>query len=439
MIEAAEYVKEELVSGLLRQAFLRASKRSRVAYRLVLVGHSLGAGTASILSILMHSMYPDLQCYAFSPPGGLLSEPAALFSRSFITSVVVGKDVVPRLGLHQMKLIQKDILAALSFSNDPKWKVIGYSCCSCSPTGSHDDEGIEEQICQAVEFWSKRNRRDIKETEEDRCCLLLPPGRILHVVRSHRKQQHKQEKDMFHQAVWSCNQDFEEILISPVMFADHLPHNVMKALEALLDSAPVKPQETRSPSPAAASLFTYGEPIYTSIAPAATSSFGRTPTPNSMDTIFTQKLVVETSFTDLHLSSIAEASDYCRGSTYSKPSYLSALRFHRKNDLFRHDWIRTAPLASPENASLATSYFSHDADARHREKGSSNDNSVCVSAAQRSDSQVSMQELIDVFSEQSETRSLEEMVYDAKRITSSQPDNSIQDLHTSIPAVSTGI
>ena len=42
-------------------------------YELVLVGHSLGAGTAAILAILLKADYPTLHCYAYSPPGGLLT------------------------------------------------------------------------------------------------------------------------------------------------------------------------------------------------------------------------------------------------------------------------------------------------------------------------------------------------------------------------------
>ncbi len=41
-------------------------------YDLVCVGHSLGAGTAAILAILLRQEYPNLHCYSFSPPGGLL-------------------------------------------------------------------------------------------------------------------------------------------------------------------------------------------------------------------------------------------------------------------------------------------------------------------------------------------------------------------------------
>lgn len=41
-------------------------------YKLVITGHSLGAGTASLLAVLLRSTHPTLECYAFSPPGGLL-------------------------------------------------------------------------------------------------------------------------------------------------------------------------------------------------------------------------------------------------------------------------------------------------------------------------------------------------------------------------------
>ena len=41
-------------------------------YDLVLVGHSLGAGVAAILAVLLHQEYPTLHCYAYSPPGSLM-------------------------------------------------------------------------------------------------------------------------------------------------------------------------------------------------------------------------------------------------------------------------------------------------------------------------------------------------------------------------------
>lgn len=46
--------------------------------------------------------------------------PVVEYSKSFITSVVVGKDVVPRIGLHQMESLRADLINAITRSIDAK-------------------------------------------------------------------------------------------------------------------------------------------------------------------------------------------------------------------------------------------------------------------------------------------------------------------------------
>lgn len=46
--------------------------------------------------------------------------PAVEHSKSFITSVVVGKDVVPRIGLHQLEALRADLINTIKRSKDPK-------------------------------------------------------------------------------------------------------------------------------------------------------------------------------------------------------------------------------------------------------------------------------------------------------------------------------
>ena len=48
------------------------------------------------------------------------SQSAVEYSKEFVTSVVVGKDVVPRIGLHQMETLRHDLINALQKSRDPK-------------------------------------------------------------------------------------------------------------------------------------------------------------------------------------------------------------------------------------------------------------------------------------------------------------------------------
>ena len=73
MVQAAVYIRTKLrEESVLEKAFARDPARGTERYDLVLVGHSLGAGTAAILAILLKEHHPNLSCFAYSPPGGLL-------------------------------------------------------------------------------------------------------------------------------------------------------------------------------------------------------------------------------------------------------------------------------------------------------------------------------------------------------------------------------
>ena len=67
-------------------------------YRLVIVGHSLGAGVASILAILLKDYFPDLICYAYSPPGCVFRYAPPTTSLSLLRHECV--QFVPRAVFH---------------------------------------------------------------------------------------------------------------------------------------------------------------------------------------------------------------------------------------------------------------------------------------------------------------------------------------------------
>ncbi|CAF0732404.1 unnamed protein product [Brachionus calyciflorus] len=93
-------------------------------YQLVVTGHSLGAGTAVILSLKLKKDYPNVRCIAYSPPGGLVSTSLADYTKSFVMSVVLGDDIVPRLSLRSVHNLKADILKELYNCNLPKYKII---------------------------------------------------------------------------------------------------------------------------------------------------------------------------------------------------------------------------------------------------------------------------------------------------------------------------
>ena len=61
---------------------------------------------------------------------------------------------------------------------------------------------------------------------------LYPPGRIIHIVRHHPHQSRRRPGEVAaYQGVWADNKDFDSVLISGRMLQDHMPDNVLDALE----------------------------------------------------------------------------------------------------------------------------------------------------------------------------------------------------------------
>ena len=83
-------------------------------------GHSLGAGTAVLLSMMLKPKYPKIRCFAFSPPGGLLNQAAARYTETFCMSVIIGDDLVPRLSLVTLELLKNQLVSELDACRHPK-------------------------------------------------------------------------------------------------------------------------------------------------------------------------------------------------------------------------------------------------------------------------------------------------------------------------------
>uniref|UniRef100_A0AAQ6A651 Diacylglycerol lipase-beta n=1 Tax=Amphiprion ocellaris TaxID=80972 RepID=A0AAQ6A651_AMPOC len=247
--QAASYIYKKLVNdGILNQAFSIAPE-----YKLVITGHSLGAGAASVLAILLRNSFPTLQCYAFSPPGGLLSKALADYSKDFVISVVLGKDLVPRLSIPNMEDLKRRILKIVSNCNKPKYRILLQGCWYELFGGDPDDfptemdNRREEELGQPLlgeESLMIRHSSSYQSLASDdspaHTATHLPlflPGRVLHITEDgpSRRSCFSQVR---YRADWSNEMAFRSILISPRMLADHMPDAVLRALNSLTSDRP---------------------------------------------------------------------------------------------------------------------------------------------------------------------------------------------------------
>jgi sn1-specific diacylglycerol lipase len=113
-----------------------------VIKRLVIVGHSLGAGTAAVLGVLMKEEYPTLKVYGYGTPGSVLDERTAKEVGSYLTSCILGDDVVGSLSFHSLHAVREQVLSpSLSSSlNSPLSSLtlllLSSALLCCSPSGA---------------------------------------------------------------------------------------------------------------------------------------------------------------------------------------------------------------------------------------------------------------------------------------------------------------
>lgn len=93
-------------------------------YGLLLTGHSLGAGTACLLAVMLRSKYPNLRCFAYSPPGCTMSPGLASRSAEFTHSVVVGDDIIARSSLTSAEALRDEVLDLIGRSKVNKTAIL---------------------------------------------------------------------------------------------------------------------------------------------------------------------------------------------------------------------------------------------------------------------------------------------------------------------------
>ncbi|XP_068422228.1 diacylglycerol lipase-beta isoform X2 [Eschrichtius robustus] len=215
-------------------------------YRLVIVGHSLGAGAAALLTIMLRTPYPQVRCYAFSPPRGLLSKSLCEYSKTFIVSLVLGKDVIPRLSVTNLEDLKRRILRVIAHCNKPKYKILLRGCWY-ELFGGHPEDlpteldggdltqpllGERSLLAHGSPAYSFSSDSPLESPSK--YPPLYPPGRIIHLEEVGTSGRFSCYPAARYSVKWSHESEFSKILIGPKMLTDHMPDILMRALDSVV-------------------------------------------------------------------------------------------------------------------------------------------------------------------------------------------------------------
>ncbi|TGZ69294.1 hypothetical protein CRM22_003813 [Opisthorchis felineus] len=116
---------------LLQEKSIEIAKAKRPDYSLVVCGHSLGAGIASFLTLLLRPMYPDIKGYALSAPLGMMNSELADYAKPFLISIIYGFDAFARMNRATILDFKWRLIDALSACDVPKHRILsrGFELC----------------------------------------------------------------------------------------------------------------------------------------------------------------------------------------------------------------------------------------------------------------------------------------------------------------------
>ncbi|VDM42009.1 unnamed protein product [Toxocara canis] len=211
-------------------------------YGISVCGHSLGAGVATLLALLLKQSYDSVRCYAFSPPGCVISESGLRETENLVFSVIVGDDLVPRLSYQALHKLKYGIIDSLLACNSAKCEILIKGCFRLffSSPWQFDTERevsgqsqsttvpINDRLPLIFHCAISASNAEYGGTEQDadsceqrrRRIELHPPGRLLHLC----------VVDGSVVSTWIHHSALDEIKLSGAVISDHMPYYVRKTL-----------------------------------------------------------------------------------------------------------------------------------------------------------------------------------------------------------------
>jgi hypothetical protein len=203
-------------------------------YEVVITGHSLGAAVASFVSIVLKEQYPSLTCFAFNPPGGLVSPALSQYASSYITSIVVGFDAISRLSVKNVKNLIDDVVFSLCRCKRPKLKIAMDVLLAkrkdplTAPKTYCSFEDIDESVKQIVVQYIAHSTVHNEDLESR---FLVPVGRVVLL------RPYIMEGTTEWDAVYAQPDDIvkEGIIVNKLALGHHRMDTLMEAFQFCID------------------------------------------------------------------------------------------------------------------------------------------------------------------------------------------------------------
>ncbi len=121
----------------------------------MVVGHSLGGGAASLMSLFLQKSYPNT-CCCYDPPGETFSPGLREYSTHFITTTVFGHDIFPRVSSYTFSLLQDNIIGSLAYCRLNKFKYffeVAFNRVNMNTTFCTDIKQVSPEIQEVLDQW----------------------------------------------------------------------------------------------------------------------------------------------------------------------------------------------------------------------------------------------------------------------------------------------
>lgn len=223
-------------------------------YSLVFSGHSLGAVASFFLALYFEKFVPNVKCWCFSPPLGLVDKSIAESSSLWCTTIACGKEIVPRFSAASLDRARDQIVFSLAAIKQSKWKLFHRLIWKCKSLCDQDGflapispDSITDEVMNYLEHYvESRNRDEHRRYLVSSANRMTVPGKVIYFRPKSASEMERHSSSIFahmnmsipnreYDAVYIQNERMNDqgIIFSGRFLADHMPDYAQEVIQRM--------------------------------------------------------------------------------------------------------------------------------------------------------------------------------------------------------------